>query len=335
MERVGVDVLGPFPITERENRYILVAMDYFTKWPEAYAMPDQSAPTTAKFLVNEMFARFGCPEELHSDQGRNFEAEVFQEVCRLLGIRKTRTTPLHPQSDGLVERFNKTLAEQLTLTGNRQADWDLHIPMVLWAYRSAVQESTGCTPAALMFGHELRTPVDLAFGPTPEPAAEGAPGMDYYYRLRERLKEVHELVRGALQTAAARQKRAYDTRSAGQDFKTGDQVWVYSPQRKKGLSPKLSSQWIGPCVVMAKLSDVVYRVRLEGNKRKVVLHRDRLAPYRPLAHRSGDGEGVGEPVESVSPLPRTPRPASQTGRSRRPPVRFQDFVMQAGVHGDM
>ena len=138
--------------------------------------------------MNEMFSRFGAHEELHSDQGRNFEAEVFQEVCRLLGVKKTQTTPLYPQSDGLVERFNKTLAEQLTITGNRQADWDLHIPMVLWAYKSAVQESNGCTPAALM-----------------------------------------------------------------------------------------------PYVVLAKLSDVVYRVQLTGRRRTVVLHRDRLAPYRPLA----------------------------------------------------
>ena len=85
-------------------------MDYFTKWPEAYAVPDQTASTMAGKLVTEMFCRFGAPEELHSDQGRNFEAEVFSEVCKRLGIKKTRTTPLHPQSDGLVERFNRTLA---------------------------------------------------------------------------------------------------------------------------------------------------------------------------------------------------------------------------------
>ena len=150
-----------------------------------------------------------------------------------------------------MDRWKKTLAEQLTeqltITGNRQADWDLHIPMVLWAYRSAVQESTGCTPAALMFGHELRTPVDLAFGPPP---VEGAPGLSYYYRLRDQLRKA---------------------------------VWVYSPQRKRGMCPKLSSKWIGPCVVLDKLSDVVYRVQLTGRKRTVVLHCDRLAPYRPLA----------------------------------------------------
>ncbi|CAI5660323.1 unnamed protein product [Oreochromis niloticus] len=142
------------------NRYVLVAMDYFTKWPEAYAVPDQSATTTAERLVEEMFARFGVPAELHSDQGRNFESKVFGE--------KTRTTPLHPQSDGLVEHFNHTLATQLAiLTSRHQRDWDRHLPLVLWSYRTAVQESSQCTPAALMFGRELRTPVDLVFGSPP------------------------------------------------------------------------------------------------------------------------------------------------------------------------
>ncbi|KAJ8349267.1 hypothetical protein SKAU_G00243970 [Synaphobranchus kaupii] len=140
MERVGVDVLGPLPVTDSGNRYILLAMDYFTKWPEAFAIPDQSAAMTAERHVEEMFTRFGAPAELHSDQGRNFESQVLAEVCKRLGVIKTRTTPLHPQSDGLVERFNRMLATQLAiLASQHQRDWDRHLPLVLWAYRSAVQ----------------------------------------------------------------------------------------------------------------------------------------------------------------------------------------------------
>ena len=203
-----------------------------------------------------MFCRFGVPEELHSDQGRNFEAQVFAEVCRRLGITKTRTTPLHPQRR-LVERFNRTLATQLAiLTSHQQRDWDLHLPLVLWAYRTAVQESTKCTSAVLMFGHELRTPVDLVFGPPPESEVAG-PGLDYLYHLRDRLRVVHELTRKSLVDAGARQKWAYDSRSKGEDFAAGVMVWVYCPERKKGLSPKLMSHWVGPCTVLEKLSDVV------------------------------------------------------------------------------
>ncbi|XP_056900058.1 uncharacterized protein LOC130531902 [Takifugu flavidus] len=318
MERVGVDILG----------YVLVAMDYFTKWPEAYAVPDQSASTTAEHLVNEMFCRFGVPEELHSDQGRNFEAKVFSEVCRRLGIKKTQTTPLHPQSDGLVERFNRTVATQLAiLTSRRQRDWDQHLPLVLWAYRTAVQESTKCTPAVLMFGHELRTPVDLVFGSPPEPELEGAPGLDYLHSLRERLQLVHEMTRKALSDAGLRQKWAYDSRCRGQDFAPGEQVWVYSPERKKGLSPKLMGQWVGPCTVLETVR-CVYRVRLVKRNRVVVLHRDRLAPYRHLAQSGGEVESEDQPTHSPTPPPGTTTGLSEnTRRKRQLPHHLRDFVM--------
>ena len=108
-ERVAVDVLGPLPETTAGNRYRLCLMDYFTKWPEAYAIPNQEAETVANAIVDGYVFRFGVPNELHSDQGRNFESAVFKGMCHRLGIKKTRTTPLHPQSDGILERFNRTI----------------------------------------------------------------------------------------------------------------------------------------------------------------------------------------------------------------------------------
>ncbi|KAI4890190.1 hypothetical protein NFI96_005542 [Prochilodus magdalenae] len=168
MERVAVDFLGPSPETESGNRYMMAAMAYFTKWPEEYAVPDQSAQTTASRLLGDFFCRFGVPKGLHSDQGRNFESQVMAEVCERLGIVKMSSAPLNPQSDRLVERFNATLTTQLAMhTGQHQRDWDLHHPLVLLACRSAVQESTGFTPAMLMFGREHSTPMDLMFGTQP------------------------------------------------------------------------------------------------------------------------------------------------------------------------
>ncbi|KAM9466380.1 cytosolic phospholipase A2 delta-like [Clarias gariepinus] len=131
----------------------------------------------ARVLVDEVFSRFGTPEQLHSNQGRNFEAEVFAAVCERLGVQKTCTTPLHPQSDGLVERFNRTLTTQLAvLASDQQKDWDEHLPLVLWAYLTAVQESSQLTPSALMFGRELRSPVDLVFEPSPQSDLPTKPG---------------------------------------------------------------------------------------------------------------------------------------------------------------
>ena len=99
LQLVAVDIVGPLTPSKTENTYILVASDYFTRWVEAYAIPNQEAVTVANKLVDEFFCRFSVPEQLHSDQGRQFEANVMQEVCRLLQIDKTHTTLYHPQSD--------------------------------------------------------------------------------------------------------------------------------------------------------------------------------------------------------------------------------------------
>ncbi|XP_029595362.1 uncharacterized protein LOC115178352 [Salmo trutta] len=196
MERLGVDIVGPFPTTDSGNRWILTAMDYFTKWPEAYALPDQEAATVADALVGGIISRFGVPQSIHSDQGRNFESRVFSELCRRLGAEKTRTTPLHPQSDGLVERFNRTLAQQLAIvTSKHQRDWDTHLPFILMACRSAVQESTACSPALLMLGRELRTPAELTFGHPPDNDDGVLPGPNYVCRLQNRLEAAHTFAR--------------------------------------------------------------------------------------------------------------------------------------------
>ena len=129
-----MDILGSLPLTPRGNRYVLVVTDYFTKWTESYNIPNQEAATVAEKLVSEFVYRFGVPRELHSDQRTNFESKVMAEVCKLLDIEKARTSPLHPQSDGQVERYNRTLIE--ILRGNlqkNQEDWGLQLQTCMMA----------------------------------------------------------------------------------------------------------------------------------------------------------------------------------------------------------
>ena len=170
----------------------------------------------------------------------------------------------------------------------------MHLPLVLLAYRSAVQDSTSCTPALLMLGRELRTPAEMAFGRPPDSPAV-PPGPEYARRLQDRMESAHAFARDQLQKAGMRQKRNYDMRAKGRDFKAGDLVWVYSPKRKKGRCPKLDSHWLGPCEVLEKLGEVVYRLQLPPRGRRVVLHRDRLAPYR------GDARPPQRPGPSTPP----------------------------------
>ena len=101
LQLVSVNILGPLPESSTGNSYILVAADHFTKWMEAYAIPNQEAITVAKKLVDQMFCRFSLPDQLHSDQGKQFESLVIQEICKILGMQKSRTSPYHPQCDGV------------------------------------------------------------------------------------------------------------------------------------------------------------------------------------------------------------------------------------------
>ena len=113
MDRIATDILGELPVTEDGNKYILVVSDYFSKWTECFPMPNMEAATVARIIVEQVIARFGVPYTIHSDQGAQYESQLFSQMCQLLGIKKTRTTPYHPKSDGMVERFNKTLASML------------------------------------------------------------------------------------------------------------------------------------------------------------------------------------------------------------------------------
>ncbi|GFW29147.1 retrovirus-related Pol polyprotein from transposon 412 [Trichonephila clavipes] len=134
-ERIAFDILGPLPRSSEGNNNILVVMDYFTKWPEAYPIPDQEASTVAYVLVQHWISRFGVLQ-LHSDQGRNFDSTVSKRLCEILTIDKTRATALHPLSDGMVER-------------------------------SAVHETTGYSPCQMLFERDLRLPADLLFSRPP------------------------------------------------------------------------------------------------------------------------------------------------------------------------
>jgi hypothetical protein len=157
MDRLCTDIMGPFPLTPRGNRYVLVVTDAFSKWVEIFPVPDQTASTCSTIILNEVISRFGCPYDLHSDQGRNFESNIFKDLCRLLSIRKTRTSPRHPQCNGQTERFNLTLARMIrSFLKGEQTDWDINLGCLAGAYRSTQHDTTRFTSNMIMLRREVR-----------------------------------------------------------------------------------------------------------------------------------------------------------------------------------
>eukprot|EP00731_Ephydatia_muelleri_P024338 Em0016g609a len=160
-QMVAVDILE-VPVSSNNNRYILVVQDYFTKWADARPIPDQTAVRITRELVH-IFAGYGIPEIIHSDQGRNFESTIFQQTMAAFGVKKTRTTAYHPQGDGMVERFNRTLLQLLRAYVDQQNEWEKYLPLALYAYRTSTHTSTSVSPFELMFG---RQPKDHTEGQT-------------------------------------------------------------------------------------------------------------------------------------------------------------------------
>ena len=151
---------------EYEN--ILVIIDHFTKFAQAYPVKNQKAVTTAK-LVLDFIRRYGFPEKFHSDQGQNFVGKVMKNLYKLTGIKQTTTTPYHPMGNGLSERFNHTLLSMVgTLTSEKKKAWPKYLPDLVMAYNSSTHDSTGFSPYFLIFGRQPRLPVDVVMGITLE-----------------------------------------------------------------------------------------------------------------------------------------------------------------------
>ena len=222
-QMVAVDILE-VPLSCSKNRYLLVIQDYFSKWADAIPLPSQTADSITKELV-KVFATYGMPDILHSDQGRNFESSILRQTLEAFGIKKSRTTAYHPQGDGMVERFNRSLLQMLCSYITDHAEWKRYLPFVLFAYRTAVHASTGVTPFEMMFGC---APQQLPF-----PEATTYDITSYQNSLRSKLAQLTDYVETHMTEAAYKQKLCYDQHTSVHSFKAGDAVWLASPTAGK------------------------------------------------------------------------------------------------------
>ena len=232
-DRPACDIIGPFPPSKLGNRYVVVFSEYLTKWVEAFPVPSIEAPVIARLLVDEIFTRHGAPRTLLSDRGRNFLSSLVTEVCRLLNTKQVNTTAYHPQTDGLVERFNNTLAEAISsYVSSNQLDWDVYIPAILFAYRTSPCVSTGDTPFYLLYGRKPRLAPDVSLLPPTELTSSVE---EHRARIVRQIETVQSLARSNIARTQQLMKLQYYKDSADAPFEIGQRIWIYTPRTKRGF----------------------------------------------------------------------------------------------------
>ena len=275
---IAVDCLGPFPRSNAGNRYVVDFTEYLTRWPEAFAVPTIDARTIANLLVEKILARHGAPRTLLSNRGTIFLSTLVRSVCDLINTKKVNTTAYHPQTDGIVERFNYTLCQFISMyISSVQKDWDNHLAAILFAYRVSPHDTTGESPFFLLYGREPRLPVHVSLL---SPRNESSSVTKHRARIVQTLEEAHAIARENIQRVQQKMKEIYDRSARDPKFMIGDKVCIYTPKTKKGLSRKLMHHWHEPYRIVENCSPVHYKLRTCDNRLVfVTVHANWIKPY--------------------------------------------------------
>ena len=256
-ERIGMDLIGPFHRSARGYRFVLVLVDYATRYPEAVPLRTISAKGVAQALF-QVISRVGIPKEILTDQGTQFMSRTLgTQLYGLLGIKSIRTSVYHPQTDGLVERLNKTLKSMIRkFVHEDSSNWDRWIDPLLFAVREVPQASTGFSPFELLFGRTPRGVLDLVKESWEEGPSPSKNEVQYVLDPRAKLHTLGQLSRENLLQAQERQQRLYNRGARLRQFSPGDKVLVLLPSSNS----KLLAKWQGPFVVTRRVGDVDYEI---------------------------------------------------------------------------
>ena len=196
-----MDIVGPSIRSKSGNKFILVICDYSTRYPEAVPLKNIETETIAEEL-GEFFARMGVPAEILTDQGSNFTSQLLKEVYRIMKIEPIRTSPHHPQTDGLVERFNSTPKSMLKkMAKDDPTEWDRWLPYLLFAYREVPNESIGSSPFELLLSRRVRGPLDILRESWEAESKSSESVVSYVLKMRERISQTMEIAQTNLARA--------------------------------------------------------------------------------------------------------------------------------------
>ena len=227
---------------------------------------------------------------IHSDPGREFENGLMKSLCALLGCTKTRTAPYHPESDGMIERFNRTCLMMLSMFVNdRRDNWHELLPFVMHAYRTSVHESTGYSPFRLMMGEECSLPQDVSTAELRTKRENDVAPHRFATWVRDALEVAYDHVRSSLRKTANRRKRLYDTKAVNRKFPVGSWVLRYYPP---AAQHKLGSPWIGPHQVVQQATGHTVGIQRNADKPIIFVHVDDYA----RDHRRLHGPRMSQPL---------------------------------------
>jgi transposase InsO family protein len=348
-ERVSVDITGPHPRSSRQNQYILTLVDHFSKWAEAIPLRNHTAPTVARALMVHVFSRFGAPRQLLTDRGPEFESELFQQLMTWMEIDKLRTTAYKPSTNGVVERFHRTLNSMLgKIITDGQRDWDEKLPLVLAAYRASSHSSTGFSPNRLFLGRETRMPLDLVMGLPADECNKDRSFTEFIIKAQEDAEVAYGVAREHLRVAAERRKANYDIRVKPLEFAVGDWVWYWYPRRFQRKSPKWQKNYTGPYLIVRVIRPSNYVLQKSPRSKPFVVHADKLKRCYSSTPDNWLAAGVVTNNDSPAPETTTPElnnnggdnsasddvPDSSHSRMQNETCHVNDFVCDIGVVDD-
>ena len=237
--RVNMDIIGPLPLTKKRNKYIITIIDYATRYPEAVPITNKREKTLIKAMI-DIFSRVGFPKEIISDQDPSFMGKLITKLFQQLNIEKTNSTPYHPQTNGLVEKFQGTLKQMLAkLCVEKPKEWDFWLPMALFAYREVPQSTTGFSPFHLLYGRIPRGPLQLMKDNWIGTNIIEYPVQEYLQELKENISKMCLLAEENIQKKQNYQKQLYDQHTCIRNISIGQDVVIFLPTS----SSKFISTW--------------------------------------------------------------------------------------------
>jgi Integrase zinc binding domain/Integrase core domain len=279
---VGIDVIGPLPITSQGNRYVILAVDFFSKWVEAKAVDKADAHSVAQFLYDEIICRHGVPKELTSDRGSEFVNNLIHIMVTKFEIKHIRTTAYHPQGNGQTERTNKTMKDILSkLVHELEKPWDYFVSSALFALRTIRQESTRFSPFEILQG---RIPRDPAVTEELQESEDSWENLIWEHVRRDvlRLESIRLQAADFIKRSQDNQKAQADKRSkeVQHPLHIGDKVLLYRNLVETTWSAKLAMKWDGPYFIQ-DIKGTSVRLRYpSGSIFPTYVHKSRLKKYQ-------------------------------------------------------